>query len=228
MHVEPTDTEPRPLGPLEHLGNVFVPDAVLRSFAAGVCLLAVAVTKAWVHPQRHAGSRHSLGQLFEHIGRAAINMDAERGNGIEALAIEDIGGVHDRVHRRQAVGGRRARSVGRIAGGHRSVDLADAHCVNHHSLTADQIQDGQIRAGFLGESHRIPSGQIAAATADHLGIVGIQGSAILFCQIDHAHTGNLSTDAIACGSLCLRAMPIVFIGAMCAHKKLSWSLWERA
>jgi len=81
-----------------------MPDAVLRALAAGVRLLAVAVTESRIHSQRDRGAGDAFGELTEHVGRAAVHMDAETRDGIQAFTVEDVGGVDDRVRRGQVTG----------------------------------------------------------------------------------------------------------------------------
>ena len=193
VHVEARHGEPGPLGPPEHLRDLLVPDSMLRALAAGVCFLAVAVTEAGIHPERDRRPRHPLGKLFEHVGRAAVDVDAEPSNRVEALAIEDVGGVDDRVGRRQGIPpNRRGRCVGGKAGGERPVDLAGAHRVNQHPLTPHEIEHGDVRAGLLREANSIPGGQVAAPLADHVGVVGIQRRAVFADKLGDRRTGDLA------------------------------------
>ena len=68
MHVEPAHGEAGPLGTAEHLGDLLVPDAVLRAFAAGIGFLAVAVAEAGIHAERDIRPRYPLSQLLDHVG----------------------------------------------------------------------------------------------------------------------------------------------------------------
>ena len=104
VHMEAGDHDPRPFGAAHHVGDVGMPDAMLRALAAGVCLLAVTVAEAGIHAERDLGPRHPRGELLEHVGRAAVDMDAQARDLVEGIAVEDVGGVDDRVDRRQAVG----------------------------------------------------------------------------------------------------------------------------
>lgn len=94
----------------EHLGDLLVPDAVLGALAAGVGLLAMAMAEAGVHPQRDIGPGHPLRELLDHVGRATVDMDAQLRDRVEAAAVEDVGGVDDRMH-----GGRPSAAVPRSA-----------------------------------------------------------------------------------------------------------------
>jgi hypothetical protein len=190
MHVKPAHRQPCPFGAAEHFGNLLVPDAVLRAFAAGIRLLAVAVAEAGIHSERDVGSRHPLGQLLDHVGRAAIDVDAEPGDGIEALAIEDVGRVDNRMYRRQAVGRGGAVGMGCVAGRKGPLNLTGAHRIDHHPFLPHEVEYGQIRAGFLGEPHRVPGRQIPAAAADHLRVIDIERRAERLGEVLDARPGN--------------------------------------
>ena len=84
------------------LADLLVPDAVLRLFAAGVRLLAVAVAEAGVDPQGDLAAGRTLAVLGDHVGRAAVDVDSLLDDQVERLAVEDVGRVHDR--RRIAIG----------------------------------------------------------------------------------------------------------------------------
>ena len=196
VHVQARDAEPGPLGAAEHVGNLLVPDAVLRTLAAGVGLLAVTMAEAGVHTQGDARPRHPLGKLLEHVGRATIDVDAELRHRVEALAVEDVGRVDDRMGRRQAGGIGRAVGMSRVAGGQRPVDFASAHGIDEHARAADQVEHREIGAGLLGEPHGVPGREVAAAAADHLRVVGVERRAILAGEFGHADAGDLVAKAV--------------------------------
>src|SRR5690606_34694093 len=75
--------------------ELFVPDAVLRLFAAGVGLLAMAVPKAGIDPQRDLPPRRALAELIDHVGRAAVGVDVVLHYQVQRFAIEDVGRVDD-------------------------------------------------------------------------------------------------------------------------------------
>jgi hypothetical protein len=68
VHVQAGDRQPRPFGAAKGIRHLCMPDAVLRTLATGVGLLAVAVAKAGVDAERYVGTRHPLSQLLEHVG----------------------------------------------------------------------------------------------------------------------------------------------------------------
>ena len=100
------------------------------------------------------------------------------------------------MDRRQAVGCRRSIGVGGIAGGEGPLNLAGADRIDHHPLAADEIEDGEIGAGLLGEADGVPGmaparlREVAAAEPDRLGVVDIERRAMGAGEVGHAHAGD--------------------------------------
>ena len=123
-------------------------------------------------------------------------MDAQARDLVEGVAVEDVGGVDDRVNRRQAVGYRRAIGVGGVAGGEGPLDLTGADRIDHHPLASDKIEHGEIGAGLLGEADGVPSvapawlREVAAAEPDRLGVVDVERRAMGAGEVSHAHAGD--------------------------------------
>ena len=208
VHVEAADLQARPLRPAEDLGNLLVPDAVLRALTAGVGLLAVAVAEARVHAERDRCAGHPLGELLDHVGRSAVDVDAVPHDHVEAVTIEDVGRIDDWMGRRQAVGPGLPGGVWRVAGDDRAVDLAGAHRVDQHALAADNPEHRKVGAGLLREADGIPGREVAAPAADRVRVVHVQGRAILRGEVGDAHAGDLAaqprfgTSRGTCGGRC--------------------------
>ena len=83
------------IGPAQAVVELLVPDAVLRLLAAGVRLLAVAVAKAGIDPQRDVPPRRSLAELIDHVGRAAIDLNVQLDDRVQRLAIKNVGRIDD-------------------------------------------------------------------------------------------------------------------------------------
>ena len=102
VHVQPGNDQVVASGETATLAELLVPDAVLRLFAAGVGLLAVAVAKARIDPQGDLAAGRTLAELVDHVGRAAIDVDSLLDDQVERLVVEDVGRVNDR---RRVAGG---------------------------------------------------------------------------------------------------------------------------
>ena len=63
VHVQARDAQPMMVGQPQAFGEFGVPDAVLRMLAAGVGLLAMAVAKARIEPQRDVAPRRQRGPI---------------------------------------------------------------------------------------------------------------------------------------------------------------------
>ncbi len=139
---------PRPLcvGAAQAIGEVGVPDAVLRLLAAGVGLLAVAVAEAGIDAQRDVPARGTLAELVDHVGRAAIDVNALLDNQVERFAIEDVGRVDDR-RRRMWVSCR-----GGIAGGQGAADFAGADRIDQHALRGAPDRESPDSSRLFGRS----------------------------------------------------------------------------
>ena len=95
VHVHAGDGEAMAIGPLEAIVELLVPDAVLRLLAAGVRLLAMAVAKARIDPQRDLPPRRPLAELVDHLRRAAIDRQAQLDDQIERLAVKNVRRIDD-------------------------------------------------------------------------------------------------------------------------------------
>src|SRR5690606_18504896 len=96
VHVHAGDGESVAGGPSDAGLELGVPDAVLRVRPAGVGLAAVAVAEAGIDAQRDLAAGRPLPVLVDQVGRAAVDRDAALHYQLEGLAVEDVGGVHDR------------------------------------------------------------------------------------------------------------------------------------
>ena len=101
MHVQSRNSQPVGIGAAKTVLQVGVPDAVLRLFTAGVGFLTVAVAETRVDAQRNVMARGALAQLIDHVGRAAVGVNAELDDHFERGFVEDVGSVH---HRRRRIG----------------------------------------------------------------------------------------------------------------------------
>ncbi len=178
----PTTVMPEPPGSGQHAVQLLVPDAVLGAFAAGVGLLAVPVAEAGVDPQRDRLAAAALGQLLEHIGRAAVDVDAVLGHQLQGIAVENIGRIHER----------RRITLRRVAGRHGPQDFAGAHGIDHHAQTAEQVEDGQVRAGLLSVADVLERSQIGHALANPGGVVDVNGRAVLPGDVGNGDPADFS------------------------------------
>ena len=110
-----------------------MPDAVLRLLSAGVRFLAMAVAEAGIDPQRNARAGRSAAELFDHVDRAAIDVQLSLDAKIERFAVENIGRIDDR----------RRIAFDRVSGGQGAADFVGADGIDQHAFAADQIQNGQ-------------------------------------------------------------------------------------
>ena len=145
VHVQAADAQAVVIGPAQAVGQLLVPDAVLRLLAAGVGLLAVAVAKARVEPQRDLAAGRALAELIDHVGLPQFTWMPCSHDQIERLAVEDVGRVDDR----------RRIALRPVAGRQGAADLARADRVDQHAVAADQVEDGQVRAGLLGVANDV-------------------------------------------------------------------------
>ena len=124
---------------VEALGDLLVPDAVLRLFAAGVGLLTVAVAETGIEPQGDASARRMLAELVDHVGRTAIDVDVVFDAQADRFSIKNVGRIDDR----------RGIATGGIAGGQGPAYFTGADGVDQGALAANQIDHGDVRAGLL-------------------------------------------------------------------------------
>ena len=78
MHVHAGDLEAVPGSESDDLRELPVPDSVLRVVAAGICLLAVAVTKSRVNAKGDVAAGRALTELVDHIRGADVHVDPLR------------------------------------------------------------------------------------------------------------------------------------------------------
>ncbi len=100
-----------------------------------------------------------------------------------ALGVEDVGRVDDRWRR-----------TGRgIPGGQGPADLAGAHRIDQGPVTAQQVEDRQVRTGFLGITDMVERLQVLHPLDDLGGVIHKSGGTKLPGQIHHRNPGNLGT-----------------------------------
>ncbi len=183
VDVQPRHRKTMAAGAIDALGNLRVPNAVLRLLAAGVRLLAMAVAETGVHPQRNLSARRPRAELIDHVGRAAVDVDAAIDAEIERLGVEDVGRVDDR--RRIALGGE--------AGGQGAEDFARADRIDQAARAADEIENRKIRAGLFRVADNIEGRQVGDAATDHSGVVDESGRSKPSDQFGDRHVGDVGT-----------------------------------
>ncbi len=180
VHVHARDVEIVPGSKREYLGELLVPDSVLGVVAACVCLLAVAVTEARVDAQGDLAARPALAELVDHIGGSHVHMKPRFDSQGQGFFVEDIRCVNDR--RRVAVRFK-ARSE-------RALDLAGAYGIDEHAVAAHEIEDRDVRAGFLRVADDIKVPQVLNSPDDRGGIVHEAWRAELARQLADRNAGN--------------------------------------
>ena len=75
--------------------QVSMPDAVLAVLAAGVGLIAMAMTKTWVNAQPHRVTGADGTQLLQHVDGAAIDGDAQLDQARQRRAVQQVGSEDD-------------------------------------------------------------------------------------------------------------------------------------
>ena len=184
VHVQAGDRKPIAAGPVETLGDLPVPNAVFRLLAAGVGLLAMAVAEAGIDPQGDASAGGAAAELVDHVGRAAVDVDAAFDAQIERLGVENVGRVDDR---RRIAGGREA-------GGQGTADFAGADRVDQRARAADQIEDRQVGAGLFGVADHVEGRQVGDPPADHGRVVDERRRAELPGQLRDGDAGDFSAE----------------------------------
>ena len=116
-----------------------------------------------------AAAGRALAELIDHVGRAAVDVNAMLDDQIERLAIEDVGRVDDR----------RRIAVRLIAGGQRPPNFAGADGIDQHAVPAHQVEDRQIRAGLLGVADDVELPQVVDPLDDLGGVVDVRRRAEL-------------------------------------------------
>ncbi len=147
VHVQAGDAQPVVVGVDQALGELLVPDAVLGMVTAGVRLAAVAVPKAGIDAERDLAARGAAAVLVDHVGRAAIDVDILLEHQLQRRGVEDVGGIDD---------GRRI-PLGLITGRQRAADLEGTDRIDQGPVAAQQVENGQIRAGLLGVADHVES-----------------------------------------------------------------------
>ena len=152
VHVEAGDREVVLRGPLDAVGELLVPDAVLRVAAAGVGLLAVAVAEAGVDAERDrrpaspaafaASPYWSIMSGEPQLTWMSCLTTQSSASRSKMSAVKTISGGCDLLARLEA-------------GGDRAVNLAGAHAVDEHAVAAHQVEDRQVGAGLLGVANRV-------------------------------------------------------------------------
>jgi hypothetical protein len=168
VQVEAGNVQAECLPAAQTVFELFVPDAVLRERPAGVRLSRVAVAKPGVNAQRYGHAGRHGGELFEHVGRAAIDGHAVFADEREGIVIEDVGGIDD--------GGRVA--TGGVAGLDSAVDLPGRDGVDDDPVLAHEREDGDVRAGFLGEADGLEISEFGDALFDDGLVIGKERRAI--------------------------------------------------
>ena len=185
MHVKPSHFQPASLGSFHAFRQLLVPNAVLRLLAARVCFLAVSVPETGIDTQRDFSIGYALAQLIDHVGRTAVDVNVVLHHQVEGHVVEDVRCIDDgrRIARR------------RVAGFQSSVDLAPADAIDQSAVTADQVNHGQIRAGFLSIPHHVKGGQVFHSFDDLGSVIDESGRAEFLSQFVNRYAGNLGADS---------------------------------
>ena len=160
--------------------KLLVPNAVLRLLAAGVRLLTVAVAETRIHAERNIASRRLGAELFDHVERAAVDMNVVLDDQFERFGVKNIGRVDDR----------RRLAASTKAGRHGPANLASAHRVDHAAPASYQVENRQARAGLLRVSYHVERSQVVDSLADLGGIVDVDRRAELAGEVACGDAGN--------------------------------------
>ena len=123
-------------------------------------------------------------ELVDHVGRAAVDVDALLDAQIERGGVEQVGRVDDR----------RGIAGGGEAGRQGAADFARADGVHQRPLAADQIENRQIGARFLGVADYVEGRQVGDPTANHRGVVDERRRAELPGQFRDRDAGDFSAE----------------------------------
>src|SRR5690606_10370514 len=162
------------------------PNAVLRLLAAGVGFLAMPVAETGAEPQRDLVAGRNLAELLHRVGRAAANVRAMCDNQVEGISVADILGVD--MFRRLALRWVTARGA---TGRQGPLTLARADRVDHDAITPHEVENRQVRTGFLRETNGVERPQVFDPLDDLGGIVNVRGRAELAGQGCHVDAGDL-------------------------------------
>jgi len=80
--------------------------------------------------------------------------------------------------------------VGWIPSGKCPMNLTRTHRIDEHPLATHQIEDREIRAGFLREADRVPCREVAATLANDGGVIHVQRRAMITDHVRNAHSGD--------------------------------------
>ena len=163
------------------IGNLRMPNAVLRLLSAGVRFLAVSVAETRIDPQRDAHAGQASAELLDHVHRAAIDVQTIFDAKIERFAVENIGRIDDRR--------RIARDF--IAGRQGTADFVRADRIDQYALAANQFQNGQVRACLLRIADFIERRQIGNSLPNRGGIIDKGRRAEFFRQVLNGYARNL-------------------------------------
>ena len=103
---------------------------------------------------------------------------------VERLAIEDVGRVNDR----------RRIAVRHVAGRQCPADFPCADRVDQHAVAANEIENRQIRASFLGVADHIERPQIVDPLGNLRGVVDIQRRAEPAGEIGNGDASDLASN----------------------------------
>jgi hypothetical protein len=132
----------------------------------------------------------AAGQLVDHIGRAAVDVNAFAQAQHQGLGVEDVG----RIDQWRRVAG------GHVAGGQGAADFARADRIDQGPVAAEQFEHGQVRAGLLRIADVVEGGQVGQPLEHDGGIVDERGRAIALRQIGDCNGGNLAAEGGKHGS----------------------------
>ena len=183
VHVHARYREVVPGRQCENFGELVVPDSVLGVVAAGVRLLAVAVTETGVDPQRDVPPGRALAELVDHVGRADVHVDPAFNCQREGLLVKDVRRVHDRrrvAHRL-------------VSGCERALELAGAHGIHEHAVLTHEIKNRDVGTRLLGVADHVKRPQILDAFDDRARVVYVTGRAEPGRQLADRNSGDIVT-----------------------------------
>jgi hypothetical protein len=161
VHVHAHQVQAMGLDARQRLVQLFVPDAMLAVFAAGIGLAAVAMAEARVDADPHAVAGRALTQLVQHVDGAGVDFDLRRHHAFQGGAVQRVAGQH---HAGRV-------TVNARAGGEGPFHLTQRHGVQHQAMGAHQAQHMQVRVGFLGETYGVEHVQLLDTIGDGAGVV---------------------------------------------------------
>lgn len=186
MEVEPRDVEAEGFSTREAVFELLVPDAVLGEWPARVGLARVAVAEAGVNAKGHGHRRGDGGELFEHVRRATVDGDLVLFDEGERIVVEDVGCVDDS-------GWIACRGV---AGTNGAIDFACRDGIHDDAVVSHEGEDGDVGAGFLGETDSLEAREFADALFDDCAVVGEERGAVAFGQGRDGDPGELGEEVV--------------------------------